>query len=295
MGQELDLIDLDRGVKTAGFRGYYLKNEAALMHIGLMNLALSKLVKAGFKPMIPPILVKESPLYGTGFFPFGAGDNYEIANVNEEASGKLMKDKLFLAGTAEVGIGAYHANEVFAQCQLRLLYDCFNSCFGREIGSYVRDTKGLYRIHYFLKVEQFVICQGDYKESEKWHQKLLALSEELMQDLDLPYRVLQMCTGEMGAGKYKMYDIETWMPSRNAYGETHSASNLGDWQARRLNIKYQDEEGKKHYVHTLNNTAIASPRILIAILELNQQADGSINIPKALRPYLNNQKIIKKK
>lgn len=295
LAKDLDLIDFERGVKVSGFRGYFLKNEAAVMQMALLEMARNKMIKAGFTIMIPPALVKENTLYGTGYFPFCEGDNYEIKNVNEGKDGTLDKDRLYLAGTAEVAIGAYHSGEVLEEDQLPLTYCGFNSCFRREVGSYGRDTKGIYRIHEFMKIEQFVICRNDYTESEKWHQKLIALSEEMLQELKLPYRVIEMCTGDMGAGKYKMFDIETWMPSRKAYGETHSASNLGDWQARRLNIKYKDKQGKKHYVHTLNNTAIASPRILIALLENNQQPDGSVKIPKALQKYMNGIKVIKKK
>jgi seryl-tRNA synthetase len=237
----------------------------------------------GYTPVIPPTLVKEWVLWGTGYFPFGAGDNYEIANVSEEQSGELMSDKLFLAGTAEVGIGGYHANEVLDEGQLPLKYVGFSPCFRREVGSYGRDTKGLYRIHEFFKIEQFIICKNDYAESDRLHQELMRNSEEILKALNVPYRVLQLCTGDMGAGKYKMFDLESWMPSRNSYGETHSASNLGEWQARRLNLRYKTKDGAVQYAHTLNNTAIASPRILISLMELNQKADGTIELPKVLR------------
>jgi len=286
LAKDLDLIDFERGVKVSGFRGYFLKNEAALLQMALMQHGMSKMVEAGFVPVIPPAVVREFTLYGTGYFPFGQGDNYEIANVDEQQDGKPIKDKMYFAGTAEVGIGAYHSDETLDADQLPLKYVGFNSCFRREIGSYGRDTKGIYRIHEFMKIEQFVLCENDYKISDKWHQEMVKMSESILQDLELPYRLIQMCTGDMGAGKYKMFDIETWMPSRESYGETHSASNLGDWQARRMNIKYKDGKGKKQFVHTLNNTAIASPRILIALLEINQQKDGSIKIPKALWPYM---------
>ncbi|PIS32391.1 serine--tRNA ligase [Candidatus Peregrinibacteria bacterium CG08_land_8_20_14_0_20_41_10] len=291
LAKQHDLIDTERGVKVSGFRGYFLKNEAATLHLALMWYVFNKMVQAGFTPMIPPTLVREMALYGTGYFPAGRGDNYEIKNVNEEETGKLSEEGLFLAGTAEVGLGAYYANETLQEANLPLKMCGFSSCFRREIGSYGRDTRGIYRVHEFMKVEQFIICQNDYAVSEKWHQKLIQLSEGILQELELPHRVIQICTGDMGTGKYKMYDIETWMPSRNNYGETHSASNLGEWQARRLNLKYQTKAGKREFVHTLNNTALASPRILIAILENNQQKDGSILIPKVLQPYLGKEKI----
>ncbi len=282
LGKLNEWIDVERGVKVAGFRGYFLKNGAALAQIKLMSHVLSKLAATGYVPMIPPTLVKESTLWGTGYFPFGMGDNYEIANVSEEVSGELMKEKLFLAGTAEVGIGAYYSDEILNESQLPLKFVGFSPCFRREVGSYGRDTRGLYRIHEFMKIEQFVICKNDYVESEKYHQELLHNSENILQELNIPYRVIQLCTGDMGAGKYKMFDIESWMPSRNSYGETHSCSNMGEWQARRLNLRYRKQNGDVEYVHTLNNTAIASPRILISLMELNQDKDGNIHLPRML-------------
>ncbi|MDP3900694.1 MAG: serine--tRNA ligase [bacterium] len=286
LGKDLDIIDTERGVKVSGFRGYFLKNEGALLQNALMQFAIAKMAKAGFNMITPPIIVKEFALFGTGYFPFGKGDNYEIANLNEEESGEIMKDKLYLAGTSEVGIGAYHANEILEESELPKLYFGFSPCYRREIGGYGKDTRGIYRVHEFIKVEQFVLCKNDYKESESWHKKMIKISESILKQLNIPHRVIQICTGDMGAGKYKMFDIESWMPSRNNYGETHSASNLGDWQARRLNIKYKKNNGEKEYVHTLNNTAIASPRVLISLLECNQNSDGSINIPKVLHKYL---------
>jgi seryl-tRNA synthetase len=283
LGKKNHWIDIERGVKVAGFRGYFLKNEGALLQMRLMSYVFQKLAQKGYTPIIPPTLVKEAALWGTGYFPFGIGENYEIANVSEEESGKLMSDKLFLAGTAEVGIGAFFKDEILKEEELPLRFVGFSPCFRREVGSYGRDTKGLYRIHEFMKVEQFILCKNDYSISETLHQELLKNSEEILQELRIPYRVIQLCTGDMGIGKYKMFDIESWMPSRNAFGETHSCSNLGEWQARRLNIRYQAKGGTLQYVHTLNNTAIASPRILISIMEINQDNEGHILIPEVIK------------
>jgi len=292
LGKSLDLIDIERGVKVSGFRGYFLKNEAVLMQMGLMWLGMQEMIKRGFTPTIPPTVVKEFTLTGTGYFPFGEGDNYEISNVNEEKSGKLMKEKIYLAGTAEVGLGGYYANEVIQEKDLPVKFGGFSPCFRREVGSYGKDTHGIYRIHEFMKIEQFIVCRNDYQESMKYFEELREISEAMLQALELPYRVIEMCTGDMGAGKYKMYDIETWMPSRKSYGETHSNSNLGEWQARRLNIKYKTKGGGTKYVHTLNNTAIASPRILIAILEGNQNEDGSVKVPKVLQEFVGKEVIV---
>jgi len=296
-----DLIDFERGVKVSGFRGYFLKNEAVLMHMGLMQYGIKKMIEKGFILLYPPSLVKEWTLYGSGHFPFGLGDAYEIGNRNETETGALEEEKTYLSATAEIGIGGYHAGEVLDEENLPLKYVGFNPCYRREIGSYGRDTRGIYRIHEFLKIEQFIICQDDYNISDKLHEELVSISEEFLQDLKLPYRIIRQCTGDMGAGKYKMYDIETWMPGRigykggkGAYGETHSASNLGDWQARRLNIQYKDKNGNKHFVHTLNNTMVASPRILIAIFENYQNKDRSITVPEVLRNFVGKE-IIKRK
>lgn len=272
---ELDLVDFERGSKVAGFRGYFLKNEAVLLELGLMLYALEKLVKKGFTPLLPPVLVKEFCLFGTGWLPWGEDQKYPLAGTD-----------LFLAATAEVPVTAYHADEVLDEAKLPKLYVAFSPCFRREAGSYGKDVRGLYRLHQFNKVEQLVFCRNDLDESRSWHEELLKNSEGILQDLELPYRVALLATGEMGEPQVKKYDLETWMPGRLDYGETHSDSILGDFQARRLNIRYRNKQGKIAYVHTLNNTAIASPRILIAILENYQQEDGSIVVPEVLRPYV---------
>jgi len=286
LGKKLDIIDLEKGVKVHGFRGYFLKNEAALMQMGLMMHAINKMVKNGFTPMIPPVLVKENVLYGSGHFPSGKEEIFQVANPGKMASGEEIKDPIFLAGTAEPSLMSYYSKEVLDKKNLPIKICGFSSCFRSEVGSYGKDTKGLFRIHEFMKVEQVVLCENDYNVSMKYFEKMRSIAEEILQDLKLPYRIVQTCTGDMGAGKYRMDDIETWMPSRNSYGETHSCSNMGDWQSRRLNIKYEDENSDKKLVHALNNTVIASPRILIAILENYQQADGSVKVPDVLREYV---------
>jgi seryl-tRNA synthetase len=196
-----------------------------------------------------------------------------------------------LAGTSEPSLLAYFSDSVLDEKDLPKKVCGFSQCYRNEVGSYGKDAKGLYRIHEFMKVEQVVLCRDDFAESDKWLDTFKEISCEILQDLELPHRVIQICTGDMGAGKRKMYDIETWMPSRDGYGETHSDSNLTDWQPRRLNIKYKNKAGEKKFVHALNNTVIASPRILIAILENNQNKDSSITIPKVLVPFCGFEKI----
>ncbi len=288
LGQELDLIDIEAGVKTSGFRGYYLKNEAVLLQQALIWHALKKLQQKGFTLMVPPVMVREFALVGSGHFPGGRDEIYQIGNTGDVTSenDNPEKEQLFLVGTSEPSLLAYYADKIFEEKDLPITVSGLSACYRSEVGSYGKDARGLYRIHEFQKVEQMVICKANLEESEKWLEALREVAEEMLQDLKLPYRVLNICTGDMGAGKYKMYDIETWMPSRDGYGETHSDSSFTDWQARRLNIRYRDAEGKIQYAYTLNNTAIASPRILIPLLENYQQADGSITVPEVLRPYL---------
>ena len=293
LGKVLNLIDIEAGVKTSGFRGYYLKNEAVLMQQGLIQLALKKMQTLGFTLMVPPVLVKEFALYGSGHFPAGRLEIYQAIESKDLPSShptgnihQQAKEELFLAGTSEPSLLAYCADKTFAEKDLPIKLCGISSCFRSEVGSYGKDAKGLYRVHEFVKVEQVVLCKADIVESVKWLEDMREIAESLLQDLKLPYRVVNISTGDMGAGKYKMYDIETWMPSRENYGETHSDSSLTDWQARRLNIKYKAADGKTKHVYTLNNTVIASPRILIAILENYQQKDGSVIVPEVLRPYV---------
>lgn len=279
LGKMHDLIDTEAGVKTSGFRGYYLKNEAVLMQYGLIWHALKKMVEKGFAPMVPPVLLREFALFGSGHFPFGKDEIYKIENSD-------AKEPIFLAGTSEPSLLAYYADRTMNEKDLPVKICAVTPCYRSEVGSYGKDTKGIYRIHEFVKVEQVIICKADINEADRWLESMRETAQEILMDLKLPHRVLNICTGDMGAGKYKMYDIETWMPSRGDYGETHSDSNLTDWQARRLNIKYKGKDGASKLVYTLNNTVIASPRILIAILENYQQKDGSVIIPEILRAYV---------
>jgi seryl-tRNA synthetase len=274
LGKSLDLIDLERGAKVGGSRAYFLKNEAAQMEFAVLFYTFQKLIAKGYTPLIAPSLVREFTLFGNGQFPWGREEVYH-----------LEKDDVYLAGTAEVPVTAYFSGEMLSEADLPKKFVAFSPCFRREAGSYGKDTKGVYRLHQFNKVEQVIISKNDMNTSITLHEELLANSEEILQDLQLPYRVLCMCTGDMGEPQVKKYDIETWMPSRASYGETMSNSFMGDFQSRRLKIRYKEKSGRVQFVHTLNNTAIASPRILIAILENYQQKDGSVKIPKVLQQY----------
>lgn len=287
LARNLDIVDFDRGTKVAGFRGYYLKGDGVLLHLAIMQYAMKKLVEKGFTPFIPPIILKKRPFFNTAHFPWGEVDVYKTFDDEEE------KTTRYLAGTAEVPLVSYHMDETLREDDLPKLYAGYSQCYRREIGSYGKDTQGMYRIHEFTKVEQVVLCRNDWEESRAWHEKLRSYSEEMLQELGLPYRILLMCTGDMGEPQVKKYDIETWMPGRQAYGETMSDSIMGDFQSRRANIRYQAKDGTIKFVHMLNNTAIASPRILIALLENHQQADGSILIPEVLRDYMGKEKITK--
>lgn len=286
LGKHLDLIDLEKGVKVSGFRGYFLKNEAALLQMALIMHALLKMAAKGFRLMITPTLLKEFTLIGSGHFPVGKEDIYQVANPGKLADGSFIKEPLFLSGTAETPLLAYFSDTTFKESDLPIKICGFSQCYRSEVGSYGKDTRGLYRLHEFMKVEHVVLCKNDNKESDRWLEKMRLNSEEILKDLKLPYRVIQICTGEMGAGKRKMYDVEAWMPSRNSYGETHSASNMTDWQPRRLNIKYKNAKGEIKYVHALNDTIVATPRILIPLLEYYQRKDGKVDVPKVLQKYL---------
>lgn len=275
LSRDLDLIDFDRGAKIGGFRAYFLKNEGALLELAVLTYALKKLIAKGYTPLIAPSLVKEFTLFGNGQFPWGREEVYHIE-----------KDDLYLAGTAEVPVTAYYSGEMLDEKDLPKKFVAFSPCFRREAGSYGKDTKGIYRLHQFNKVEQVIISTNDMNNSFTLHEELLQNAEEILQDLKLPYRVLLMCTGDMGEPQVKKYDIEAWMPGRNGYGETMSNSVMGDFQARRLKIRYRAKDGSVRYCHTLNNTAVASPRILIPILENYQQADGSVRVPDVLVPFV---------
>jgi len=271
LGSQNDLLDLERGAKVAGFRGYYLKNQALILHLALMQYALQKLQTRGFIPIQPPAICDQQAFINSGHFPWGINEAYRLAGSNQ-----------YLAGTAEIGLVSYHQDEILQEKDLPKKYAGFSSCYRREVGSYGKDTRGIYRIHEFLKIEQVIFDIASQEKANQWLEELTAISEEILNDLGLHYRVMLMCTGDMGEPQYKKYDIETWMPGRGEFGETHSASNMLDFQARRANTRYKDKSGKTKFVYTLNNTMIASPRILIALWETYQQSDGSIKIPDVL-------------
>ncbi len=300
LGKLLDILDLERGAKISGYRGYYLKNEGVLLVMGVMLYALQKLVSKGYLPMIPPTLVKGFPLFGSGYFKGlsynGAIDEiYQVATHDKESDGSESKEEKFLVGTAEPSLLAYYSGEVLDGKTLPVKMAGFSQCYRSEIGSYGKDTKGMYRVHEFMKVEQVVLAPADIELANKLQDEMLAISEEMHTELGLPYRKLQISTGDMSAGKYRAFDLEAWMPGMNRYGETGSASNFLDWQSRRLNVKYTDSAtGEKKFVYMLNNTALPSPRIFIAILENYQQADGSVVVPEVLRPFVGKDKIEKK-
>lgn len=269
-----DMADFERGTKVAGFRGYVLKGDGARLVFALSQFVLNELSKEDFIPMMVPSLVRRAPLIGTGFLPQGEEDLYKT------------QDGDFLAGTAEVATMGYHMDEVLNISDFPKKYLSFSTSFRREAGSHSKDTKGLIRVHEFFKWEQVILCEASHEQSVKFHEYLTENSEKLMQKLGIPYHVVLNCGGDLGLGQVKKYDIEAWVPSQNTYRETHSASYFHDFQTRRLNIRYRDAEGKLRFAHSLNNTAIAMPRILVPLVENFQQADGSIIIPEVLRPYM---------
>jgi seryl-tRNA synthetase len=275
LAESLDIVDMARAVKFAGARMYCLKNEGVLLEFALFKFALDHLTSKGFQPMIVPQLVRREAMVGTGFFPLGEEDTFAIE-----------KDQLFLIGTSEVSLVSYHMDEILNEKDLPKHYCGYSTCFRREAGSYGRDTRGFYRLHQFNKVEQVIICQNDPDISREQHNLLLENVEEIMQALGLPYRVALACGAEIGQGQVLKHEIETWMPSRGKYSETHSCSSLHEFQARRAKLRWRGTNGKTQYCHTLNNTAIASPRILIPILENFQNEDGSVTIPEVLRPIM---------
>ncbi len=275
LGLDLDLMDFVHAAKIAGARTYYLKNDAMLLEMAICRYVLDKLNEKGFTPMSVPVMVKDIAMKGTGYFPLGKEQAYEIT-----------EDGLYLVGTSEVSLVSYHNGEILNKKDLPIMYAGYSNCFRREAGTYGKDTKGLYRVHQFTKIEQVIICDADSDMQYQLHDFLLNNAEEIMQDLKLPYRVVEVCTGDIGIGQIRKHDIEAWMPSRNAYSETHSCSSFNDFQSRRSNIRYKDDDGITKHVYTLNNTAVASPRILIPILENYQNADGTITIPEVLVPYM---------
>jgi len=268
--------------KICGSRSYSLRNDMVLLEMATHRLALEKLQAKGFTLVSTPSFAREHALEGTGHFPEGRDQVYYLPD-----------DDLYLSGTAEVQLNSLHGGDILKEENLPLLYAGYSPCFRREAGSYGRDVRGLIRVHQFMKVEQYVVCKNDPEETKKWHKALLETSLEIVKELELPYRVVECCTGDMGTGKVKMFDVECWVPSEEKYRETHSCSALHEWQSRRTNTRYRDGEGKVQFVHTLNNTAIATPRILVSILENHQRDDGGINIPAALRPYMGNRDHLK--
>ncbi len=270
--------DFEKGSEVAGFRGYFLKGELTELMFALWRFVMDHYIERGFSPMIVPSLVRRNTLLGTGYLPQGEDDLYKT------------QDGDYLAGTGEVATMAYYAGQTLEKTQFPIKALAFSPCFRREAGSHGKDVKGLYRVHEFFKFEQVALCEASHEESVKLHEELTRNAEEMMQKLEIPYRVVVNCGGDLGLGQVKKYDIEAWRPGHNAgvgaWGETHSSSYFHDFQTRRLDIRYRDDAGKLRYAHSLNNTAMAAPRILIPFVENHQNADGTVSIPVALRPYL---------
>ncbi len=272
LGERLDIIDTARAAKVSGSRFGYLKGQGAMLEFGLVRWAMERLVAEGFTPMVPPVLVREVALFGTGFFP---GDRDQVYAVPE--------DDLYLVGTSEVPLAAYHADEILDPETLPVRYAGFSTCFRREAGTYGKDTSGIFRVHQFDKVEMFAFVEPGASQDE--HERLLAIEESLVQALEIPYRVVNVAAGDLGASAAKKYDIEAWFPSQGRFREITSCSNTTDFQARRLKIRTRGDKGT-HLVHTLNGTAVAVGRVLLAILENHQRADGTVAVPETLRPYV---------
>ena len=270
-----DWADLSRVTKVSGSRTYCLKGALALLETRLMAWALGKIADAGFTPITVPAIAREQAFLNQGQFPGHRDETYQLPN-----------DDLWLAGTAEVVLTSLHSGEILEADKLPVLYAGFSPCFRREAGSAGKDVRGLLRVHQFAKVEQYVVCEADDAQSASWHARLLALAEGLLADLEIPYQLIETSTGDMGLGKFRMNDIESWVPSLGKYRETHSCSTLHDWQARRANIRYRGSDGKVRFAHTLNNTALASPRILVPLLENHQTADGRVKLPKAMQELM---------
>ncbi|MFA6415098.1 MAG: serine--tRNA ligase [Candidatus Paceibacterota bacterium] len=271
----LGMADFERGTKVAGFRGYFLKGDGALLSYALWHLLSDHFMKkGGFTPMIVPSLVRRESFMGTGYLPQSEEDLYKT------------QDGEYLAGTAEVASMGYHMDEVLDVKQFPIKYFSFSPCFRREAGAHGKDTKGLVRVHEFYKFEQVILCEASHETSVAYHEELTANAEEMLQLLKIPYHVVVNCSGDLGLGQVKKYDIECWMPSEGKYRETHSSSYFHDFQTRRLNIRYRDEQGEMKFAHSLNNTALATPRFLAVLIENYQQADGTIKVPEALVPYV---------
>jgi seryl-tRNA synthetase len=286
LGKELNILDFDRGVKLAGSRSYVVRGAGAQLYWAVLRFAQDSLVRKGYEPMVVPVLVTEQCMIGTGYFPAGREQAY------------VTQDNSVLVGTSEVPLASFYGNEIL-DLERPIKLSALSTCFRREAGAAGKDTAGLYRVHQFDKVEQVIVHKADDAEHIALHEEIIRNAEDILQALKLPYRVMKNCTGDMGQGKWRMYDIETWMPSRNAYGETHSGSALRDFQSRRLNLRYREKgEGNKSetkFCYTLNNTAIACPRVLIAIMEQYQNADGTVTVPEVLRAYMGGMERIEKK
>ncbi|MDQ3482556.1 MAG: serine--tRNA ligase [Pseudomonadota bacterium] len=273
-----DWADLSRITQVSGSRTYCLKGRLALLETKLMGWALERIAGAGFTPITVPAIAREQAFLNQGQFPGHKEETYELPN-----------DDLWLAGTAEVALTSLHSSEIVESDKLPILYAGYSPCFRREAGSAGKDVRGLLRVHQFVKVEQYVICEANDEQSASWHARLLELAESLLQAMDIPYQVIETSTGDMGLGKYRMNDIESWVPSLGKYRETHSCSTLHDWQARRANIRYRGADGKVRFAHTLNNTALASPRILVPLLENHQTEDKRVRLPKALQELMGSE------
>ena len=284
LGKSLDIIDIERGVRASGARFYYLKNEAALLEFALIQHIIHKLTSKGFSPIIPPVLVKEEAMYATGFFP---ADRNEIYHVNPD------DDDLYLVGTSEVPLTMLHAKEILEEENLPIRYCGFSTCFRREAGSYGKDTAGIIRVHQFDKIEMFSFCHPDKSAEE--HELIRETEEEIMQELGFHYQIVNICGGDLGAPAAKKYDIEVWIPTQGKFRELTSCSNCTNYQSRRSKIKFKNKEGKNENLHTLNGTAVAIGRTLVAILENYQNADGSVTIPEVLHPYMGGRTKIEKK
>lgn len=281
--ESLDMLDLEAGTRIAGFRGYILKNDGAMLNYALMQFVTEyfRENKKDYSPMLVPSLVRRETLLGTGYLPQGEDDLYKT------------QDGEYLAGTAEVSTMSYFANKLFSESELPKKVIAFSPAFRREAGSHSKDVKGLYRVHEFMKLEQVILCEANHETSVKFHEELRENAEEILRALKIPYHVVINCGGDLGLGQVKKYDIEAWSPAANKYRETHSCSYFHDFQTRRLNIKYKDSDGKSKFAHSLNNTALATPRILLQIVENYQQADGSIKVPEVLQKYLGKSVITK--
>jgi seryl-tRNA synthetase len=273
-----DWADLSRVTQVSGSRTYCLKGRLALLEMKLMAWAMDRIAAAGFSPITVPAIAREQAFLNQGQFPGHQEETYQLPN-----------DDLWLAGTAEVVLTSLHSGEIIEVDRLPVLYAGYSPCFRREAGSAGKDVRGLLRVHQFVKVEQYVICEADEEQSAKWHATLLQLAEELLQAMEIPYQVIETSTGDMGLGKYRMNDLESWVPSLGKYRETHSCSTLHDWQARRANIRYRGSDGKVRFAHTLNNTALASPRILVPLLENHQTEDGRVRLSKVLQELMGSE------